>query len=140
MDILSAEMTKYASNCDAGYPHQLHERRGQPVRTGGGRREHGAPWDGGAIRASAGSFLYPGCGYGGSCFPKDIRALIKTAEDYGYEMRVIKAVEEVNDRQKEVLFDKLSQLLRGEAARPKRSPSGDSPLNRKPMMCARLPR
>ena len=53
-------------------------------------------------------FLYPGCGYGGSCFPKDVKALIKTAEKNGYDMKVLKAVEEVNERQKSVLFRKLS--------------------------------
>ena len=58
-------------------------------------------------------FLYPGCGYGGSCFPKDVKALIKTAEKAGYSMRVLKAVEEVNDRQKEVLFDKLLKHFNG---------------------------
>lgn len=52
-------------------------------------------------------FLYPGCGYGGSCFPKDVKALIKTAETNGYEMRVLKAVEEVNDRQKQLLHQKM---------------------------------
>ncbi len=52
-------------------------------------------------------FLYPGCGYGGSCFPKDVKALIRTAEEHGYRMRVLQAVEEVNERQKSVLFDKL---------------------------------
>ena len=54
-------------------------------------------------------FLYPGCGYGGSCFPKDVKALIKTAEQNGYQMRVLKAVEEVNERQKAILFDKLNK-------------------------------
>ena len=54
-------------------------------------------------------FLYPGCGYGGSCFPKDVKALIKTAEKSGYEMRVLKAVEEVNEHQKTVLFEKLQK-------------------------------
>lgn len=54
-------------------------------------------------------FLYPGCGYGGSCFPKDVKALVKTAEKNGYEMKVLKAVEEVNEVQKSILFKKLSQ-------------------------------
>ena len=112
MDILSAEMTKYASNAmlatrisfmnDVA---NLCERVGADVNMV--RRGMGSDSRIGR------SFLYPGCGYGGSCFPKDIRALIKTAEDYGYEMRVIKAVEEVNDRQKEVLFDKLSNYFEG---------------------------
>ena len=61
-------------------------------------------------------FLYPGCGYGGSCFPKDVKALIKTAEKAGYSMRVLKAVEEVNERQKEVLFDKLMKHFNGNIA------------------------
>ncbi|MBR4619497.1 MAG: UDP-glucose/GDP-mannose dehydrogenase family protein [Salinivirgaceae bacterium] len=58
-------------------------------------------------------FLYPGCGYGGSCFPKDVKALIKTAEQNGYQMRVLKAVEEVNERQKVILFDKLNKRFDG---------------------------
>lgn len=61
-------------------------------------------------------FLYPGCGYGGSCFPKDVKALIKTAEKAGYSMRVLKAVEEVNERQKEILFDKLMKHFNGDIA------------------------
>ena len=59
-------------------------------------------------------FLYPGCGYGGSCFPKDVKALIKTAESKGYEMKVLKAVEDVNEQQKRVVFNKLSQYFDGE--------------------------
>lgn len=55
-------------------------------------------------------FLYPGCGYGGSCFPKDVKALIKTAEKAGYDMAVLKAVEDVNQRQKHILFDKLVKI------------------------------
>lgn len=54
-------------------------------------------------------FLYPGCGYGGSCFPKDVKALIKTAENNGYEMQVLKAVEEVNEQQKTILYKKLKR-------------------------------
>lgn len=61
-------------------------------------------------------FLYPGCGYGGSCFPKDVKALIKTAEKAGYPMQVLKAVEEVNERQKEVLFNKLMKHFDGNIA------------------------
>lgn len=58
-------------------------------------------------------FLYPGCGYGGSCFPKDVKALIKTAEKAGYEMKVLKAVEEVNENQKSVVFQKLYNYYNG---------------------------
>ncbi|MCC8134234.1 MAG: UDP-glucose/GDP-mannose dehydrogenase family protein [Tannerellaceae bacterium] len=56
-------------------------------------------------------FLYPGCGYGGSCFPKDVKALIKTAEKKGYDMQVLKAVEAVNEKQKTILFHKLLKHL-----------------------------
>ena len=59
-------------------------------------------------------FLYPGCGYGGSCFPKDVKALIKTAEKAGYEMKVLKAVEAVNEGQKHVLFEKLNKHYDGQ--------------------------
>ena len=59
-------------------------------------------------------FLYPGCGYGGSCFPKDVKALIKTAEQNRYEMKVLKAVEEVNEKQKSVLFNKLRGFYQGD--------------------------
>ena len=58
-------------------------------------------------------FLYPGCGYGGSCFPKDVKALIKTAEKAGYEMKVLKAVEEVNENQKNIVFNKLHNYYEG---------------------------
>ena len=59
-------------------------------------------------------FLYAGCGYGGSCFPKDVKALIKTAEQNGYEMQVLKAVENVNEKQKSILFDKFMKHFAGE--------------------------
>ncbi len=61
-------------------------------------------------------FLYPGCGYGGSCFPKDVKALVKTAEKLGYEMKVLKAVEEVNESQKLRVYDKLSNLFNHDLA------------------------
>lgn len=59
-------------------------------------------------------FLYAGCGYGGSCFPKDVKALIKTAEQNGYDMKVLKAVEEVNEKQKSILFEKLQKHYSGD--------------------------
>lgn len=61
-------------------------------------------------------FLYPGCGYGGSCFPKDVKALIKTAEKSGYNMKVLHAVEEVNELQKEILYNKLHKYYGGKLA------------------------
>lgn len=59
-------------------------------------------------------FLYPGCGYGGSCFPKDVKALVKSAEKAGYQMKVLQAVEQVNDAQKRKVFEKLSTILGGD--------------------------
>lgn len=61
-------------------------------------------------------FLYPGCGYGGSCFPKDVKALIRTAEQKGYRMQVLEAVEAVNERQKGILFEKFEREFDGELA------------------------
>ena len=112
MDIPSAEMTKYAANSMLATRisfmndiANLCERVGADVNM---------------VRKGIGSdtrigrkFLYPGCGYGGSCFPKDVKALIKTAEQNGYSMRVLKAVEEVNEAQKSVLFDKLYKKFSG---------------------------
>ncbi len=106
MDIPSAEMTKYAANSMLATRisfmndiANLCERVGADINM---------------VRAGIGSdtrigrkFLYAGCGYGGSCFPKDVKALIKTADCAGYSMEVLKAVERVNERQKSVLFDKL---------------------------------
>lgn len=59
-------------------------------------------------------FLYAGCGYGGSCFPKDVKALIKTAEQNGYDMQLLKAVENVNEKQKAVLFNKMNSHFNGD--------------------------
>ena len=114
MDIPSAEMTKYAANSMLATRisfmndiANLCERVGADVNM---------------VRAGIGAdtrigrkFLYAGCGYGGSCFPKDVKALIRTADQQGYSMEVLKAVERVNERQKSVLFDKLVRAMGGEA-------------------------
>jgi UDPglucose 6-dehydrogenase len=114
MDIPSAEMTKYAANSMLATRisfmndiANLCERVGADVNM---------------VRAGIGAdtrigrkFLYAGCGYGGSCFPKDVKALIKTADQNGYSMEVLKAVERVNERQKSVLFDKLQKAYEGQS-------------------------
>ena len=112
MDIPSAEMTKYAANSmlatrisfmnDIANLCEIVGADVNMVRRGIG------------LDARIGSkFLYPGCGYGGSCFPKDIKSLIKTAESKGYDMAVLKAVEKVNNAQKLVLFKKLLNEFSG---------------------------
>ena len=108
MDIPSAEMTKYAANSmlatrisfmnDIANLCELVGADVNMVRKGIG------------TDARIGSkFLYAGTGYGGSCFPKDVQALIRTAEEKGYQLRVLKAVEDVNNLQKEILFNKLTK-------------------------------
>lgn len=108
MDIPSAEMTKYAANSMLATRISFMNDIANLCELVGA--------DVNMVRNGIGSdtrigrkFLYPGIGYGGSCFPKDVKALIKTAERNGYKMRVLQAVEEVNERQKSVLFGKLQK-------------------------------
>ena len=113
MDILSAEMTKYAANAMLATRisfmndiANLCERVGanvNMVRKGIGTDQR-----------IGGKFLYAGCGYGGSCFPKDVKALIQTADQNGYKLLVLKAVEEVNAYQKQVLFHKLEKQFQSD--------------------------
>jgi len=112
MDLPSAEMTKYAANAMLATRisfineiANLCEKVGADVNCV--RTAIGAD-----VRIG-GKFLYPGCGYGGSCFPKDVRALIHTGEEHGCPMKVIRAVEEVNERQKMVVFHKLAAIFGG---------------------------
>ena len=110
MDIPSAEMTKYAANAmlatrisfmnDIANLCDLVGANVDMVRKGIG-----------ADTRIGSKFLYPGCGYGGSCFPKDVKALARTARAYGYTMGVIEAVEAVNERQKEIVVKKLQDKL-----------------------------
>ena len=112
MDIPSAEMTKYAANSMLATRISFMNDIANLCELVGA--------DVNMVRSGIGSdtrigrkFLYPGIGYGGSCFPKDVKALIKTAEINGYEMRVLRAVEAVNEHQKGVLFDKLQTIFQG---------------------------
>lgn len=112
-DIPSAEMIKYAANSMLATRISFMNDIANLCELVGA--------DANMVRKGIGSdtrigkkFLYPGCGYGGSCFPKDVKALIKSAEQAGYDMRVLRAVEEVNAAQKEVLFHKLSRHFGGD--------------------------
>ena len=115
MDIPSAEMTKYAANSmlatrisfmnDIANLCELMGADVNMVRNGIG-----------ADSRIGRKFLYAGCGYGGSCFPKDVKALIKTADQNGYNMQVLKAVEAVNESQKMLLFEKLKKSFNGQLA------------------------
>ncbi|GHV55644.1 UDP-glucose 6-dehydrogenase [Bacteroidia bacterium] len=110
-DVPSAEMIKYAANAmlatrisfmnDIANLCSLVGADVNMVRSGMG-----------ADSRIGSKFLYAGCGYGGSCFPKDVKALIKTAAKQGYNMQVLQAVEAVNEKQKTILFDKLLKILR----------------------------
>jgi UDPglucose 6-dehydrogenase len=112
MDIVSAEMTKYAANSmlatkisfmnDIANLCEIVGADVNAVRKGIGSDRRIGPY-----------FIYPGTGYGGSCFPKDVKALVKTAEEFGYDMAVLKAVEDVNQRQKSVLFAKAKKYFNG---------------------------
>ena len=108
MDIPSAEMTKYAAKSMLATRISFMNDIANLCELVGA--------DVNMVRSGIGSdtrigrkFLYPGIGYGGSCFPKDVKALIKTAEQNGYQMRVLQAVEEVNEQQKSILFEKLQR-------------------------------
>lgn len=110
MDIPSAEMTKYAANSMLATRISFMNDIANLCEFVGA--------DVNMVRAGIGSdnrigrkFLYAGCGYGGSCFPKDVKALVKTASDCGYPMEVLQAVESVNERQKSILFRKLQRVF-----------------------------
>lgn len=110
MDIPSAEMTKYAANSMLATRISFMNDIANLCELVGA--------DVNKVRAGIGSdtrigrkFLYAGCGYGGSCFPKDVKALIKTADDNGYSLEVLKAVERVNEKQKGILFEKLKKAF-----------------------------
>ncbi len=112
MDVPSAEMTKYAANA------MLATRISFMNEVANLCEKVGADVD--LVRKGIGSdsrigpsFLFPGPGYGGSCFPKDVKALVRTAKEYGENLGVLDAVEEANDRQKRRLFEKLSRVLGG---------------------------
>ncbi|MCK9423916.1 MAG: UDP-glucose/GDP-mannose dehydrogenase family protein [Bacteroidales bacterium] len=112
MDITSAEMTKYAANSMLATKISFINDIANLCEIVGA--------DINKVRKGIGSdsrignkFIYPGVGFGGSCFPKDVKALIHTAEDFNYNLRVLKAVEEVNDDQKSVLFNKLNKHFEG---------------------------
>ena len=136
MDLRSAELTKYAANAmlatKISFMNELAniaERLGadiEMIRTGIGSDPR-----------IGYSFIYPGAGYGGSCFPKDVKALTRSARDVGHEASILTAVESVNDRQKHVLFDKIIALLRRQGLRAARSRSGVSHSSQTPTTCAK---
>jgi len=115
MDVRSAELTKYAANCmlatKISFMNELAnlaERMGADIE----QVRHGI----GSDSRIGYSFIYPGCGYGGSCFPKDVQALVRSANQVGYAPELLEAVESVNYRQKEVMFNLLSQHFGGDLA------------------------
>lgn len=113
MDIFSAEMTKYAANAMlATRISFMNELSNLCEKTGANIDKVRA---GIASDTRIGSkFLYPGCGYGGSCFPKDVKALVKTGAEHGVDMQLISAVESVNENQKQILYKKLLKAFDGD--------------------------
>jgi len=108
MDIRSAELTKYAANCMLATKISfMNEMANIAERVGADIEQvrHGI----GSDPRIGYQFIYPGCGYGGSCFPKDVQALVRTTDAIGYESQILKAVEAVNYRQKTKLFEYISQ-------------------------------
>jgi UDPglucose 6-dehydrogenase len=115
MDVRSSELTKYAANAmlatKISFMNELAnlaERMGADIEK---------------VRQGIGSdprigyhFIYPGCGYGGSCFPKDVQALARSARDHSFDAELLNSVEAVNKRQKEVLFDKINRFFKGDLA------------------------
>ncbi len=136
MDARSAELTKYAANA------MLATRISFMNEMANLAEELGADIE--AVRKGIGSdarigysFLYAGCGYGGSCFPKDVKALVKTGEDHGQRLPILRAVESVNDGQKRALAAKIVKRFGARPFGQDASPSGAWPSSRTPTTCAR---
>ncbi|MDD4913915.1 MAG: UDP-glucose/GDP-mannose dehydrogenase family protein [Methylococcales bacterium] len=113
MDIRSAELTKYAANAMLATKISFMNELANLAERLGADIEHVRHGIGSDTRIGY-SFIYPGCGYGGSCFPKDVKALERTARDYGYHAELLSAVENVNDRQKHRLFEKIMAHYQGD--------------------------
>ncbi|PPD34479.1 MAG: UDP-glucose 6-dehydrogenase [Methylomonas sp.] len=107
MDIRSAELTKYAANAMLATKISFMNELANLAERLGADIEHVRHGIGSDSRIGY-SFIYPGCGYGGSCFPKDVKALERTAKEMGYHAELLSAVENVNDRQKHRLFEKIT--------------------------------
>ena len=111
MDIPSAEMTKYAANAMLATRISFMNDIANLCDLVGANVDMVRKGIGADIRIGN-KFLYPGCGYGGSCFPKDVKALIHSGKEHGYSMRVIEAVEVVNENQKRIVVEKLQGILK----------------------------
>jgi UDPglucose 6-dehydrogenase len=115
MDIRSAELTKYAANAMLATKISFMNELSNLAELLGADIEQVRHGIGSDSRIGY-SFIYPGCGYGGSCFPKDVSALERTAHEVGYQAQLLSAVEAVNHRQKQVLFRKINGHFKGELA------------------------
>lgn len=113
IDVPSAEMTKYAANAMLATRISFMNDIANLCERVGANVDYVRKGMGTDSRIGS-RFLYAGCGYGGSCFPKDVKALVHTGIENGYHMRVIEAVEEVNEEQKNIVFNKLSTAFNGD--------------------------
>ena len=112
MDVPSAEMTKYAANAMLATRISFMNDIANLCERVGANVDNVRKGMGTDSRIGS-RFLYAGCGYGGSCFPKDVKALVHTGIENGYHMQVIEAVEAVNEKQKSIVFDKLNAAFNG---------------------------
>ena len=115
MDVPSAEMTKYAANAMLATKISFMNDIANLCELVGANVNHVRKGIGSDLRIGN-RFIYPGIGYGGSCFPKDVKALIKTGEKNGYDLRILNAVEEVNEDQKKVIVTKIKNYYNGDIA------------------------
>jgi len=115
MDVPSAEMTKYAANAMLATKISFMNDIANLCELVGANVNHVRKGIGSDLRIGN-RFIYPGIGYGGSCFPKDVKALIKTGQKNGYDLRILNAVEEVNEDQKKVLITKIKNYYNGDIA------------------------
>jgi len=137
MDVRSAELTKYGANAMLATRISFMNELANLAETLGADIK--------LVRRGIGSdprigpdFLYPGVGYGGSCFPKDVQALLKTSADHGQKLRILDAIEAVNATQKNILFKKIAQYFNGPTGwQEKPSHFGACLSSPTRMMCAR---
>ena len=138
MDIRSAELTKYAANAMLATKISFMNELANLAELLGADIEQVRNGIGADSRIGY-SFIYPGCGYGGSCFPKDVKALERTAQQMGYQAELLNAVENVNNRQKQVVFNKIVSSITRVICAVRSLRCGAWRSSQKPTICGKRP-